>query len=109
MVTSKLGGKYTSFWLKISTDRLDTTGSFGSLRNLLRSLPFIESSDSITEELLLQCFDGPNNQQVKTMDVASQGKMEPMPELEIPFSQLQTTCFDSTHGGCFQIQLKTAI
>ncbi len=65
--------------------------SLNGLRNLLRSLPFIKSSDSITEELLLQCFDGPNNQQVKTMDVASQGKMEPMPELEIAKGSLRTT------------------
>ncbi|KAJ3347722.1 hypothetical protein HDU91_006716 [Kappamyces sp. JEL0680] len=57
--------------------------SLNALRNLLRSVPFIKVTDQVTEELLLQTFDSPNGDLIKEIDVASQGRVEPMPEFEI--------------------------
>lgn len=57
--------------------------NLNSLRNLLRSLPFIKDPDSLTEGLLLDTFSTSANSLIKEMDVASQGRVELMPEFEI--------------------------
>lgn len=65
-----------------SDNKLHANGLSG-LRNLLRTIPFMKESDLMTEELILEPFNPPNHDLIKELDVASQGKVEYMPDVEL--------------------------
>jgi hypothetical protein len=65
--------------------------SLNSLRNLLRSLPFAKNPDQLTEELILNTFPATATDLIKDMDLASQGRVELMPEFEIALGSVRSS------------------
>ncbi|KAI8900095.1 hypothetical protein BC833DRAFT_583265 [Globomyces pollinis-pini] len=56
----------------------------GHLRSLIRSIPFLQDPTIDSDDLVLRTFDHHNQTFIKELDVASQGRVEPLPELDIP-------------------------
>ncbi|KAJ3275486.1 hypothetical protein HDV01_000313 [Terramyces sp. JEL0728] len=77
-----------SLWITALSKHRDLN-NIGNLRALLRSIPFLPESTPESDELILVTFDHESDVFIKELDLASQGRVEPVPELAVPAGALR--------------------
>ncbi|KAJ3257292.1 hypothetical protein HK103_004846 [Boothiomyces macroporosus] len=77
-----------SLWITALSKHRDLN-NIGNLRALLRSIPFLSESTPESDDLILVTFDHESEVFIKELDLASQGRVEPVPELAIPSGALR--------------------
>ncbi|KAJ3320881.1 hypothetical protein HDV06_004777 [Boothiomyces sp. JEL0866] len=77
-----------SLWITALSKHRDLN-NIGNLRALLRSIPFLSESTPESDDLILVTFDHESEVFIKELDLASQGRVEPVPELAIPTGALR--------------------
>lgn len=89
-----LSSAYQQFGLKLAlqlwqSNLADKSTSLNALRNMLRRVPFMKNGENISDVLIVQTFDLVDKEEIKESDLASQGRVEAMPELEISLGSVR--------------------